>query len=201
MAYIPFEESKIWKVGMELAKEVYAAIAAHPDFSHDYALTNQMRRSAISVPSNIAEGFERASNKELIQYLFIAKGSAGELRTQLLLASELEYIPEQKAIELIEKAKSLGRMIQGLIKYLQKSNFQGVKYSNIVGEQKVEYQEIPPDAHLFEDSDLTINPPLWTSIFEPWILNHEFWILNFEPWTLNFNHQQPSTSSEHNYNA
>lgn len=150
MSYVPFEDTALWKVGMELVKEIYAAIAANPSFSKDYSLSNQMRRSAISIPSNIAEGFERASNKELIQFLYISKGSAGELRTQLLLAIELEYMNEADANELIDKAKSLSKMTQGLIKYLQNSELKGVKFNNVVREPEAEYQKLPPDAHLIE---------------------------------------------------
>ena len=150
MSYVPFEDTALWKVGMELVKEIYAAIATNQSFTRDYALANQMRRSAISIPSNIAEGFERASNKELIQFLYISKGSAGELRTQLMLAIELEYMNEADASKLIEKAKSVSKMTQGLIKYLQNSELKGIKYNNVVREPEPEYQKALTDIDLIE---------------------------------------------------
>jgi len=81
-------------------------------------LTSQIRRSAISVPSNIAEGFRRYHNKEYKQFLYIALGSCAELETQITIAKNLKYITEDKEIELIEKLDHLCRMTSNLIKKL-----------------------------------------------------------------------------------
>lgn len=158
MGYLAFEETKVWQEGKLLVKEVYTAINASDSFAHDYALVNQIRKSAISIPSNIAEGFERASNKELIQFLYIAKGSSGELRTQIQLALELEYLSSEVANKLIEQAKAISRMLQTLINYLKNSEFKGVKYSSVVKEPETKYLVEPPDAKLFLEAQNELHP-------------------------------------------
>lgn len=102
-----FEETKIWQESRKLVNSIYLAIQSSTAFSQDYALGNQIKRAAISIPSNIAEGFERSTNKELIHFLFIAKGSAGEVRTQLWLASDLNYLNKKELDALIDKVKPL----------------------------------------------------------------------------------------------
>ena len=149
MGYLAFEETKVWQEGKLLVKELYQAINDNTSFAHDYALANQIRRSAISIPSNIAEGFERASNKELTQFLYIAKGSSGELRTQIQIAVDLEYLSPEVANKLIEQAKAISRMLQTLINYLKNSEFKGVKYSSEVKEPESTYFVEPTDAKLF----------------------------------------------------
>ena len=83
-----------------------------------YGLTSQMRRSAVSIPSNIAEGFRRYHNKEYKQFLYIAMGSCAELETQIIIAHELDYLKDTDKIEIIEKLKYICRMINQLIKKL-----------------------------------------------------------------------------------
>lgn len=132
--YMAFEETKIWQESRKLVNSIYLAIQSSTAFSQDYALGNQIKRAAISIPSNIAEGFERSTNKELIHFLFIAKGSAGEVRTQLWLASDLNYLSKKELDTLIDKVKTISKMIQGMINYLQKSEMKGTKYHNELGE-------------------------------------------------------------------
>ena len=107
-----FEDLTVWQAGVRLSIEVYKVL----ELSRDFGLKNQIQRAAVSVPSNIAEGFERQSNKEFIQYLYIAKGSAGELRTQLYIAKQVNEIDHEVAQSLIIKAKEISAMLQGLIK-------------------------------------------------------------------------------------
>lgn len=102
----------VWKQGMELCVDVYKSLKE----CRDFGFKDQIQRVSVSIPSNIAEGFERQTDKEFVQYLFIAKGSCGEVRTQLYLAAELKYIEKQESIELIGKAKKIASMIQNLIK-------------------------------------------------------------------------------------
>jgi len=113
-----FEDLEVWKSSRELVKSIYL-LTDNSRFSKDFGLANQIRRSAVSVVSNIAEGFERKSKKEFGNFLYIAKGSCGELRCQLYVALDLNYIDApafQKNYDLAEKvSKSLG----GFIKYLQ----------------------------------------------------------------------------------
>lgn len=97
---------------MELCIDVYKSLKE----CRDFGFKDQIQRAIVSVPSNIAEGFERQTDKEFVQYLFIAKGSCGEVRTQLYLASELGYIEKLQVEELISKARKLASMIQNLIK-------------------------------------------------------------------------------------
>ena len=108
-----FEDLDIWKDGVRLSVQVYEQLKD----CRDFGLRDQLQRSAVSVPSNIAEGFERQTNKEFIQFLYIAKGSCGELRTQLFLASKVKVISEETAIKLIEEAKKLSAEIYKLIEY------------------------------------------------------------------------------------
>ena len=114
-----FEEIDAWKKGGRLVCEVYR-LTKKGEFGHDFALRDQIRKSAISIPSNIAEGFERDSVKAFINFLYIAKGSSGELRTQLYLARRLGYIDAAQARDLVSKAKDISRMLAGLIDYLKK---------------------------------------------------------------------------------
>jgi four helix bundle protein len=107
-----FESLEIWKDSMNLCVQVYKFMKNCKDFG----FKDQIQRAAVSVPSNIAEGFERQTNKEFIQFLFIAKGSCGELRTQLYLAKALNYIDSETYSKLIEASKILSSKIQGFIK-------------------------------------------------------------------------------------
>ncbi len=86
-----FEDIESWKISREITKLVYAA-SSTGNFSKDFALVNQIRRASISILSNIAEGFERGGNKEFLQFLAIAKGSCGEVRAQLYVALDQNYI-------------------------------------------------------------------------------------------------------------
>lgn len=145
-----FEETKIWQESRKLVNSIYLAIQSSTAFAQDYALGNQIKRAAISIPSNIAEGFERSTNKELIHFLFIAKGSAGEVRTQLWLASDLNYLNKKELDALIDKVKTISKMIQGMINYLQKSEMKGTKYHNELREPEAEFQGLE---HFFQTRD------------------------------------------------
>ncbi|MEP7322941.1 MAG: four helix bundle protein [Saprospiraceae bacterium] len=109
--YQSFEDLIIWKESMKLSVEIYKLFKSCKDFG----FKDQIQRSAISVPSNIAEGFERQTDKEFVQYLYIAKGSSGELRTQIYLAIELGYIENELGLNLIEATKKISGMIYRLI--------------------------------------------------------------------------------------
>jgi len=105
----------VWKNGIELVKKIYILTKDFPK-EEIYTLTSQIRRSAISIPSNIAEGAARNSKKEFIQFLYIALGSAAELETQLNVAKELGYIKDLNIFDDFEKLKI---QLIGLIKYLK----------------------------------------------------------------------------------
>jgi four helix bundle protein len=113
-----FKELEIWKESIRIVEEVYELTLGKP-YVNDFALRDQARKSAISIPSNIAEGFERNSNAEFKRFLLIAKGSLGELRTQLYLAELLKYISKEQEIIIDEKLLNLSNKIGSLIKYLR----------------------------------------------------------------------------------
>lgn len=109
----------VWKYSRELVKLVYLLTKSFPK-EELYALTNQIRRSSISVPSNIAEGIGRQSNKETIHFLHIAKGSLQEVETQLYLSFDLEYISERELKNILEKVVSNKKLLNGFINYYKK---------------------------------------------------------------------------------
>lgn len=116
-----FEELEVWKLSMELCTNIYE-LTNKDLFAKDYALKDQIRKSAISVPSNISEGFERDGKKQFIYFLIISKGSCGELRTQLKIANALKYVTEQDFNILNEKCISVSRQLSGFINYLRNKN-------------------------------------------------------------------------------
>ena len=123
-----FEDIDCWKKARELTKSVYS-ISLGVRFSKDFAIRDQLRRSSISILSNIAEGFERDGNKEFVQFLSIAKGSCGEARAQLYVALDQEYISDVQFRSISEMAVEISRMLSGLIKYLKQSEMAGRKYT------------------------------------------------------------------------
>ena len=114
-----FEDLNIYKQARVLTSAVYKMTRCS-SFSRDYFLVDQMRRSSVSVMLNIAEGFERKSDKEFSQFLFIAKGSCGELRAQLDVAIDQSYIDEKLYKDLKNSSEKLSSMISNLITYLRK---------------------------------------------------------------------------------
>ncbi len=107
-----FEDLNVWNESMVLAEMVYNPLKNFKDFG----LKDQMQRASVSIPSNIAEGFERNSNKEFIQYLFIAKASCGELRTQIYLANQTRLLTKNIGNELLEQSRKVSAMLFKLIK-------------------------------------------------------------------------------------
>ncbi|ANW97203.1 four helix bundle protein [Wenyingzhuangia fucanilytica] len=114
-----FEEIEAWKKARLFNKVIYT-ITNDGFFSKDFDLARQIRRASVSISSNIAEGFERNTNKEFIHFLYIAKASAGEVRSQLYLAFDLKYIDEIQFDKLINEVLEISKIISGLIKYLNK---------------------------------------------------------------------------------
>jgi len=112
-----FKDLRIWQKSIEIVSDIYILTKKFPK-EELYGLTSQIRRSAISIPSNIAEGFRRYHNKEYKQFLYIALGSCAELETQIAIARMLKYITEEKETELIEKLDHICRMTSNLIKKL-----------------------------------------------------------------------------------
>jgi len=111
------KDLEVWKKSMYLVSNIYKITESFPN-KELYGLTNQIRRAAVSIPSNIAEGAARNSKKEFIQFLYISLGSLSELETQIIIASRLEYLNNLDTLS--EDLKFVQKLINGLIYYLKK---------------------------------------------------------------------------------
>ena len=123
-----FEEIESWKRARVMTREVNR-LTASGGFGRDFGLRDQLRRASVSILSNIAEGFERGGNKEFIQFLSNAKGSAGELRAQLYVALDAGLIDQRSFETLYSAAEETSRLIGGLMRYLRQSDCPGEKFS------------------------------------------------------------------------
>jgi four helix bundle protein len=122
-----FEEIECWNRARELTRRIYK-ITSKPGFSRDFGLKDQIRRAAVSIMSNIAEGYDRSGTGEFVQFLATAKGSAAEVRCQLYVAADQNYIQESEFTELSSLAAETGNMVGGLMKYLRASGLKGTKF-------------------------------------------------------------------------
>jgi len=122
-----FEDIEAWQKARELTKAIYA-MSNDGQFARDFGLRDQVRRASVSIMSNIAEGFGRGGNKEFIQFLSTAKGSASEVQAQLYVALDAGYINQDQFQKLYSETEATARMIAGLLRYLQNSDFKGAKY-------------------------------------------------------------------------
>lgn len=114
MKFDRFEDIKAWQKAKDLTLKIYTIF----DLSKDFGFKDQIQRASVSIMNNIAEGFERKSNNEFKYFLYIAKGSCGEVRSMLILAKELNKIPNSDAFELESLSQEISKMISGLIKTL-----------------------------------------------------------------------------------
>ncbi|MHC4211769.1 MAG: four helix bundle protein [Planctomycetota bacterium] len=112
-----YRDLKIWQHGIALVKQVYTSTDQLPR-QEAYGLVGQMRRSAVSIPSNVAEGFRRQHNKEYKQFLYISLGSCAELETQITISKELGYLADNAEAQLLEALDHISRMISNLLKKL-----------------------------------------------------------------------------------
>lgn len=130
MRYSRFEDLPVWCTAIDLAVQVYE-FTSKPIFNDRYSLRDQIERAAVSVSNNIAEGFERGTNKELLSFLYISRGSAGEVRSMLSL---LERIPAFRGLKetrpLKSKAESCSRQLKAWAQSLQNSDFKGERHVN-----------------------------------------------------------------------
>ena len=113
-----FEDLKVWKDSRIFVKEIYTMINNFPA-KEKYSLTSQITRAAVSIMSNIAEGFARESNKEFIRFLIMARGSTAEVQSDLFIALDLKYIDQKEFRNIYYQVENLGKQINGLIKYLK----------------------------------------------------------------------------------
>lgn len=115
---LSYRDLLVWQKSIELVEEIYSLVKLLPK-EETYALSDQMRRAAVSVPSNIAEGKNRAFIKEYIHFLSIAKGSCAELETQLIICNRLNYLSEEETNQAMILCGEVSRMLQGLITKLK----------------------------------------------------------------------------------
>jgi four helix bundle protein len=113
-----YEDLKVWRRAMDLVLEIYRSTSSFPK-QEIYGLTSQMRRAAVSIPSNIAEGKGRFYRKELLQFLFHARGSLLELQTQITIGRELGFLPPAEGKKLADMASEVGRLLNGLVNRFQ----------------------------------------------------------------------------------
>jgi four helix bundle protein len=136
-----FEDLEIWKIAREFTNKIYR-ITSNGRFSRDFGLADHIRRASVSVMSNIAEGFERGGNQEFVQFLSIAKGSSGEVRAQLYVAMDQNYITKKDAETLIDDFRKLSIMINNFMEYLKGSRYRGKKY-------KIKYKSMKEEVEDF----------------------------------------------------
>lgn len=136
-----FEEIEAWQNARLLANKIFM-LTLDGSFSKDFKLRDQINGSSGSIMDNIAEGFERDGTREFIQFLSIAKGSAGETKSQLYRAFDRGHISKEIFDELKEDVITIGKQLGGLIKYLRGSGLKGIKY---VHEPDESYRENPGD--------------------------------------------------------
>jgi four helix bundle protein len=133
-----FEDLPVWKESRELTREIYSVTKNKP-FCYDRGLVDQITRASVSVMSNIAEGLERGTTNELIYFLFIAKGSAGEVRAQLYAAEDQDYITREKAERLRHIAKGISVQLSHWIKSLQRMSVSKGPQYNVEPEKETPF--------------------------------------------------------------
>ncbi len=116
MLYQSFEDIEVWKRSVKLSTEVYKKLLE----LRDYGFKDQITRSSLSIPSNIAEGFERRTQKEYLNFLSYSKGSCGELRTQIYIGINTGYIQQETGKAWIDEARQISMMLSGLMKKIRK---------------------------------------------------------------------------------
>jgi four helix bundle protein len=123
-----FEEITAWQKARQLTRTIYLA-TRNGKFARDFPLRDQIRRAAVSVMANIAEGFERDGDREFVQFLSTAKGSCGEVRSHLYVAEDEGYFSPDACASAMELATDVSRLLSGFIRYLQESDLKGRKFS------------------------------------------------------------------------
>ena len=127
-----FEELAIFQKARELSKKIYP-ITQRGEFKYDTRFVQQIRAAVGSIMDNIAEGFERTGNKEFLNFLYIAKGSCGEVRSQLIRANDLGYMTKEEYDELYTECRKLSAGIMNFIKEIRTSEFAGAKFKEFNG--------------------------------------------------------------------
>lgn len=127
MKFTRFEDLDCWKEARKLTRQIYEAISRNPIWQRDVRLCGQIQAASVSVMSNIAEGLGRHSDKEFVQFLFIAMSSAAEVQSHLYVAIDQRYLSKESFDEIYAQAEKTGKIISGLIKYLRTKTKQTVQ--------------------------------------------------------------------------
>lgn len=136
-----FEDLLAWQKAREFVREVYGEIVKNLKFKADHGLSDQIQRAAVSVMSNIAEGFESGTKQEFLNYLYIAKGSAGEVRAQLYAALDVGYLDVETFKRLKFKAEECSRLLSSFIRGVKSSEFGGLQYKTEKTKVQLEREE------------------------------------------------------------
>ena len=120
MKYETFEDIPVWKMAKDFSSRIYSIV--QKSFGNDYVMIRQLTRASLSIPLNIAEGFERASNKEFAHFINIAKGSAGEVRTILYIAYDNNYLTNEEFINLKNQITEISKQLSAFRSYLIRTN-------------------------------------------------------------------------------
>ena len=115
-----YQELFVWQRAMDLVVRVYEVTESFPH-KEQFGLTNQLRRAAVSIPSNIADGQGRQTTRDFLRYLSIARGSLQEVETQILIATRLDYIAESEKVEMLERTSETNRLLTGLSRSLSRN--------------------------------------------------------------------------------
>ncbi|MSP39301.1 MAG: four helix bundle protein [Deltaproteobacteria bacterium] len=142
MKYQRFEDLPVWKDSAELSRLMFE-LTSHELFRTHYGLRDQLERAALSISNNIAEGFERGTNNELLAFLYIARGSAREVRSMLRILESWEKFAEKKSqiTELRNKTESISRQLHGWIAQLKRSGYSAQRHLNVVKPPKQSQQK------------------------------------------------------------
>lgn len=130
-----YRDLEVWKQAKNLVADIYCVTKAFPK-DEQFELVNQLRRAAVSIPSNIAEGCGRNHSKDSIQFFFISRGSLYEIETQVIIAFDLGYISQPEQTDVLNKIKSCKRLLNGFINYFQN---RGDQQLSTINEQLEEY--------------------------------------------------------------
>lgn len=114
-----YQDLDVWKMGMDLTFKIYKLMKTFP-MEEKFGLISQIQRAAVSIPSNIAEGWGRGSTKEYIQFLRIARGSVYEMETQIMIANKIDYLNEATMQDILQQTNAIGKMLLSLIRSLEK---------------------------------------------------------------------------------
>lgn len=135
-----FEDLFAWQKARELVNCIYV-LARKPAFAKDHGLTDQITRAAVSVLSNIAEGFERGSREETVYFLYIAKASCGEVRAQLYVALDQKYITKDECAKAMDLCRFTSALIFKFIESLKVSPHKGIKFKKPIDKEKEEFEK------------------------------------------------------------